>query len=119
VTKDIRAILADRFLDEMVQGYLDGRLPENPPPSTNRSASYRHGFENGRDDLFHSPRDLAQTLRELADKAIAEDVEKSLEGGSPSDADLPLWKTGGSPGRTSVGRGSLEIIIATSKRPRR
>jgi hypothetical protein len=29
MTRDVRATLADRFLDEMVQGYLDGRRPEN------------------------------------------------------------------------------------------
>lgn len=29
MTKDVRATLADRVLDEMVQDYLDGRRPEN------------------------------------------------------------------------------------------
>jgi hypothetical protein len=36
---------------EMVQGYMDGRNPDNPEPSANRSWSYRHGFQSGRDDL--------------------------------------------------------------------
>lgn len=35
---------------EMVAGYLDGFKPESPPPSGNRSRSYRHGFKNGRAD---------------------------------------------------------------------
>jgi hypothetical protein len=33
--------------DEMVQGFLDGYDLTAPEPSANRSASYRHGFENG------------------------------------------------------------------------
>lgn len=36
---------------DMVQGYFDGRNPDNPEPSANRSRSYRHGFQSGRDDL--------------------------------------------------------------------
>lgn len=35
---------------EMVEGYIDGFNLNNPEPSSNRSASYRHGFQNGRDD---------------------------------------------------------------------
>lgn len=65
-----------RFLDEMVEGYLDGRRAENPEPSANRSASYRHGFANGRDDLAHSPRLPANVLRLLADQAIRDDVAR-------------------------------------------
>jgi hypothetical protein len=66
--------LEERFLDEMVEGYLDGRKADNPEPSANRSNFYRHGFANGRDDLAHSPRLPAQVLRFLADQAIKEDV---------------------------------------------
>jgi hypothetical protein len=29
MTRDVRATVADRFPDEMVQGYLDGTRPEN------------------------------------------------------------------------------------------
>ncbi len=68
--------LEQRFLDEMTDGYLDGLKPDNPEPSANRSASYRHGFANGRDDLAHSPRLPAQVLRLLADQAIREDVAR-------------------------------------------
>jgi len=59
--------------DEMVEGYLDGLNPETPPPSMNRSASYRHGWLNGRDDRNNSPRDTADNLRQAADGAMAED----------------------------------------------
>lgn len=68
----------ERFLDEMVEGYLDGRKADNPEPSSNRSLSYRHGFANGRDDLAGSPRLPAHALRVLADRAIADDVAMAL-----------------------------------------
>jgi hypothetical protein len=60
----------------MTDGYLDGLKPDNPEPSANRSASYRHGFANGWDDLAHSPRLPAQVLRLLADQAIREGVAR-------------------------------------------
>jgi hypothetical protein len=89
--------LEDLFLDEMVEGYLDGRKPDNPEPSVNRSASYRHGFANGRDDLAHSPRATAQMLRLMADKAINEDVATVCGTATPRPASsLPAavspWK---------------------------
>jgi hypothetical protein len=59
--------------DEMVEGYLDGFNLDNPEPSTNRSASYRHGFANGRDDRAHKPRAPAADLRRMADEAIEAD----------------------------------------------
>ena len=34
--------------EEMVQGYMDGYDLNAPPPSANRSYSYRHGFMVGR-----------------------------------------------------------------------
>lgn len=58
---------------EMVQGYMDGYSLDNPEPSSNRSASYRHGFANGRDDQSGKPRAGAETLREQAGQAMAED----------------------------------------------
>lgn len=69
--------LEEIFADEMTEGYLDGRNPDNPAPSQNRSASYRHGFANGRDDLNHSPRTTAAVLRLMADNAIREDVDRA------------------------------------------
>lgn len=35
---------------EMVAGYLDGFVLDNPEPNANRSHSYSHGFANGRAD---------------------------------------------------------------------
>lgn len=66
--------LEQRFLEETVEGYLDGRKAEHPEPSSNRSANYRRGFANGREDLANSPRLPAQVLRLLADQTIREDV---------------------------------------------
>lgn len=37
--------------DDMVEGYMDGRDPDAPAPSGNRSIAYAHGFQSGRDDL--------------------------------------------------------------------
>lgn len=59
---------------EMVQGYFDGRNPDNPEPSANRTRSYRHGFQSGRDDLarrLSAPYD--QRVRE-AEEAHAHDL---------------------------------------------
>lgn len=63
-------------LDDMTQGYLDGRDRNAPWPSLNRSASYRHGFANGRDDLAHRPRAPAAELRKLAEQAETEDAAR-------------------------------------------
>lgn len=57
----------------MSEGFLDGYDPDSPEPSANRSASYRHGFANGRDDINHSPRALAADLRQAAEEALAAD----------------------------------------------
>ncbi len=58
---------------EMVDGYLDGRDPNNPEPSSNRSRSYRHGFQSGRDDLAKRPSAPYDVRRKEADEAIAAD----------------------------------------------
>ena len=42
--------------EEMIDGYRDGFDMDCPEPSGNRSASYRHGFLNGRDDRRGKPR---------------------------------------------------------------
>lgn len=55
--------------NEMYEGYRDGLNPDSPKPSNNRSASYLHGFANGRDDLLKRPRATAQLLREAAMEA--------------------------------------------------
>jgi hypothetical protein len=60
--------------DEMVQGFLDGYDLTAPEPSANRSASYRHGFENGRDDRRGKPRDSAENLIRQAELAMLFDA---------------------------------------------
>lgn len=59
--------------DDMLEGYNDGRNPDSPEPSANRSASYRHGFANGRDDLARKPRAPAFMLRAGAAASQRED----------------------------------------------
>lgn len=41
--------------DEFVEGYRDGRNPDSPEPSANRSHSYRHSFAVGRAELKGNP----------------------------------------------------------------
>lgn len=59
--------------DEMVEGYMDGRNPDNPEPSGNRSEAYRHGFQSGRDDLSHKPSAPAIVRRRQAGEILAAD----------------------------------------------
>lgn len=40
---------------EFAAGYRDGRDPDAPPPSSNRSHAYRHSFEVGRAELAGTP----------------------------------------------------------------
>jgi hypothetical protein len=57
----------------MIDGYKDGFDHNSPDPSGNRSASYLHGFANGRDDLRRKPRADYKTLVAMADAAMAKD----------------------------------------------
>jgi hypothetical protein len=53
--------------DEISEGYRDGRADDRetlPESLANRSAFYRFGWENGRDDRMHRPRKLAQEIRD-------------------------------------------------------
>jgi hypothetical protein len=56
--------------DEMVQGYMAGfgalvdRLPKH---HEGKSAAWRHGWHNGRDDRLGKPREVAMVLRHRAD----------------------------------------------------
>lgn len=63
---------------EMIEGFRDGHDLSAPEPSGNRSHSYRHGFQAGRNDKlpygegpFHGihPDDI----RRMADDAMAKD----------------------------------------------
>lgn len=58
---------------EMLDGYLDG-LRGEPEPGANRSASYRHGWKNGRDDRRSSPRAPSSYIHAEAQAAIAADL---------------------------------------------
>ncbi|HEV8263246.1 MAG TPA: hypothetical protein VGQ19_21110 [Burkholderiales bacterium] len=61
--------------DEMVQGYMDGRNPDNPEPSANRSRSYRHGFQSGRDDLAKKLSAPFEERIRQAEEALKADME--------------------------------------------
>lgn len=58
---------------EMIEGFKDGYDLDAPEPSENRTASYRHGFANGRDDRKGKPRASHEWLNAAADKAMDED----------------------------------------------
>jgi len=61
--------------DEMVQGYRDGFDMDNPEPSANRSASYRHGFANGRADKTGKSRGLSfEELTKRAEMTMLSDA---------------------------------------------
>lgn len=62
-----------RANDEMVEGYLDGRDSNAPEPSGNRSRSYRHGFQSGRDDLARKPSAPCVVRRQQAEELLAAD----------------------------------------------
>lgn len=60
--------------DEMVEGYMDGFKDDRlDMPASNRSASYQHGWLNGRDDRVNRPRASAVDLRLQADLAMSAD----------------------------------------------
>ena len=65
---------------EMIEGYRDGLNLDNPEPSANRSRSYRHGFDRGREDRkMRAPPADVPTLKRMAEDAMAED-EKDRTG---------------------------------------
>jgi len=82
MTTDPRALLTDRFLE--MSRPSRRAAPRQSVAVANLLPTW---FANGRDDHHGSPRALAQTLRDMADQAIAEDVEKALKGGRPPDID--------------------------------
>jgi len=94
LSAEIDGLAAAGVNADMVQGYWDGRDLDNPEPGANQSASYRHGFLNGRDDRRGQPRASAAALRDAGDRAIEEDAEKVV----PGTGGGPV-ATGGSGGR--------------------
>lgn len=65
------------MLSDDVQGYLDGRDPDSPEPSQNRSAIYRHCFEVGRREA-EGRHWLAPVARARAKDAREEDAKPFL-----------------------------------------
>ena len=63
--------------DSMIEGYFDGLNDTriDPPPLSNRSYCYQHGWLNGRDDRVKKPRALAATLGLDADVAELRDAQ--------------------------------------------
>ena len=62
---------------DMIEGFRDGYDLTAPEPSANRSASYRHGFANGRDDvLYKRPRDTFENITAQAEAAMAADANR-------------------------------------------
>lgn len=60
----------------MMAGYIDGLdSGSNELPDCHRfkSAAYRHGWLNGRDDRVHKPRDKASVLRARAGMIIGDE----------------------------------------------
>jgi len=58
---------------QMVDGYLIGRQTEAydmPKYFRGKSVAWKHGWLNGRDDAFHSPRAYASVLRARADMIL-------------------------------------------------
>lgn len=62
--------------DDMIEGYRDGLSDDRVdyPSTSNRSASYRHGWLNGRDDRLSKPRDFVFNIRADAETAIQQDA---------------------------------------------
>lgn len=60
---------------EMMAGYMDGLdsgSEDLPDCHKHKSASYRHGWLNGRDDRIHKPREKASVLRARAGMIIGD-----------------------------------------------
>ena len=67
--------MVSRAEAEMVEGYCDGRDPNSPAPSDNRSRAYRHGFQSGRDDLARKPSAPYAVRRAQAIEILKEDEQ--------------------------------------------
>lgn len=63
--------------DEIIEGYFDGlgddRI-ELPTSLENRTASYRHGWLNGRDDRIGRSRGKAKVIRNELNVAVTADI---------------------------------------------
>lgn len=63
---------------EMVYGYMDGINADSPEPSGNRTASYRHGFQMGRNDLHNTDGDGYHANCDAADAAMKADEDAKI-----------------------------------------
>lgn len=54
---------------DFAEGYRDGRDPNAPEPSDNRSASYKHSFAVGRAELANKPIPAAVSRRKAREAA--------------------------------------------------
>lgn len=63
---DRRQPQAAELRADIIDGYFDGREDARAeyPEASNRSAFYRHGWLNGRDDRVGKPRATAQQIRD-------------------------------------------------------
>lgn len=64
---------------EMVEGFRDGYDMSAPEPSTNRSASYRHGFMCGRIDKGQIASPGFEALERMADEAMSDDDVRAIQ----------------------------------------
>lgn len=62
--------------DDMIEGYYDGRDPDSPEPSANRSASYRHGHAVGRAEIENRRLGSFDAVVAAADRAMTEDERR-------------------------------------------
>jgi hypothetical protein len=60
--------------DEYVEGYRDGRDPDAPEPSVNRSHRYRHSFAIGRAEIANRPIPYQEAIAAAEEAAIKDDA---------------------------------------------
>ncbi|MGU3316307.1 hypothetical protein ACLBWH_12220 [Sphingomonas sp. M6A6_1c] len=61
--------------EEFRAGYADGRDPDSPAPSANRSHAYRHSFAVGRAERANAPIPAARS-RYAAAAAVQKDASR-------------------------------------------
>lgn len=65
---------------DMIEGFRDGYDLTAPEPSSNRSASYQHGFMVARIDKGAVPHQgSAANLSDMADRAMDEDDRRAIQ----------------------------------------
>ncbi|MDQ5884031.1 MAG: hypothetical protein QG556_368 [Pseudomonadota bacterium] len=67
--------------NEMVSGYIDGLNSSFDLPPKNQTASYKHGWMNGRDDRLGEPRDNIDVIRARANMILkSNEISKQIKG---------------------------------------